>query len=166
MNDLESIPTADSGGHSAGTTKWLDLMPQQFPFRFVDRILEIDDSHVVTEYTFRKDEYFYRGHFPGLPITPGVILLEAMAQCALVLQGLYLLEKQFSLEDVIRFRMLFTDSKVEWRSVLLPGEKVIVRSELLAWRALRLKAAAVVYKESGAEVAIANLSGVAKWDVV
>ena len=166
MNDLECTPTAHFGGHSVDTTKWLDLMPQQVPFRFVDRILEIDDSHVITEYTFRNDEYFYRGHFPGLPITPGVILLEAMAQGALVLQGLYLLAKQFSFEDAIRFRTFFTDSKIEWRAVVLPGEKIIVQSRVLAWRALRLKAAAVMCKETGAEVATANLSGVAKWDVV
>lgn len=166
MNDLVCTSTAHSGGNSADTTKWLDLMPQQSPFRFVDRILEIDDSHVITEYTFRHDEYFYKGHFPDLPITPGVIMLEAMAQCAVVLQAVYLLAKQFSLEEVSRCRPLFSDSKVEWRAVLLPGEKVIVRSQLLAWRAQRIKAAAVMCKESGTEVATANLAGVIKWDVV
>lgn len=157
-NLIYTSPSAYSGD----TTKWLDLMPQQSPFRFVDRILEINESHVITEYTFRRDEYFYKGHFPDLPITPGVILLEAMAQCAVVLQGLYLLAKQFSLEDARHSRALFTDSKVEWRAVLPPGEKVIVRSQLLAWRARRIRAAAVMCKESGTEVASADLAGVVK----
>lgn len=60
----------------------LALLPQQEPFRFVDEILEVDDDHIVARYTFRPDADFYRGHFPGNPITPGVLLIEAMAQTA------------------------------------------------------------------------------------
>ena len=55
----------------------LALLPQQEPFRFVDEILEIDGEHVVSRYTFRPEADFYRGHFPGNPITPGVLLIEA-----------------------------------------------------------------------------------------
>jgi 3-hydroxyacyl-[acyl-carrier-protein] dehydratase len=53
----------------------LDLLPQQRPFRFVDEIVEVDEQRIVGRYTFREDEWFYAGHFPGRPITPGVILL-------------------------------------------------------------------------------------------
>ena len=51
----------------------LAMVPQQEPFRFIDEIVELDDDHIVATYTFREDQDFYRGHFPGNPVTPGVI---------------------------------------------------------------------------------------------
>ena len=82
---LAALPAA--AGDPAAADTWLltgarvlDLLPQQEPFRFVDEILEMDDDHIVARYTFRPDADFYRGHFPGNPITPGVLLIEAMAQ--------------------------------------------------------------------------------------
>ena len=68
----------------------LALVPQQEPFRFIDEIVELDDEHIVARYTFRPDADFYRGHFPGNPITPGVILTETMAQAGVVAFGIYL----------------------------------------------------------------------------
>ena len=68
----------------------LGMVPQQHPFRFIEDILELDEEHIVGVYRFQKNEYFYRGHFPGLPITPGVILIETMAQTGVVAFGLYL----------------------------------------------------------------------------
>ena len=56
----------------------LAALPQQEPFRFVDEILEIDEEHIVGSYRFRPEADFYRGHFPGNPVTPGVILIESM----------------------------------------------------------------------------------------
>ncbi len=58
----------------------LALVPQQEPFRFIDEIVSIDEEKIVGAYRFREDAFFYRGHFPGNPITPGVILIETMAQ--------------------------------------------------------------------------------------
>jgi 3-hydroxyacyl-[acyl-carrier-protein] dehydratase len=68
----------------------LALVPQRRPFRFIEEILELDEEHIVGAYRFRSDEYFYPGHFPGLPVTPGVILIETMAQTGVVAFGLYL----------------------------------------------------------------------------
>ncbi|MCK7510745.1 MAG: hypothetical protein MZV70_46225 [Desulfobacterales bacterium] len=72
----------------------LDLVPQQAPFRFIDEIISLDEQQIVGAYRFREDEYFYRGHFPGRPITPGVILIETMAQIGVVAFGMYLLACQ------------------------------------------------------------------------
>ena len=63
-----------------GPAEVLALLPQQEPFRFLDEILELDSDHIVARYTFRRDADFYRGHFPGNPLTPGVILVETIAQ--------------------------------------------------------------------------------------
>ena len=73
-----------------GPAEVLAALPQQAPFRFLDEIVELDDEHIVARYTFRDDEDFYRGHFPGNPLTPGVILVETMAQAGVVALGLYL----------------------------------------------------------------------------
>ena len=58
----------------------LARVPQAEPFRFIDQILEVDAERISASVRFREDADFYRGHFPGNPITPGVILVEAMAQ--------------------------------------------------------------------------------------
>ena len=69
----------------------LELVPQQDPFRFINKILSVNENEIVGQYTFKQDESFYAGHFPGNPVTPGVILLETMAQTGVVAFGLYLL---------------------------------------------------------------------------
>ena len=58
-----------------------DLIPQREPFLFVDRLVSCDGETAVGEYTFTEEKNgFFKGHFPGNPIVPGVILLESMAQ--------------------------------------------------------------------------------------
>ena len=62
----------------------LAAVPHAPPFRFIDEILELDDEHIVAAYRFPEDADYYRGHFPGNPIMPGVLMVEAMAQCGAV----------------------------------------------------------------------------------
>ena len=69
----------------------LSLVPQQYPFRFLDRILELDEQHIVGQYTFDPNLPFYQGHPGGS--TPETILVETMAQTAVVALGLYLIER-------------------------------------------------------------------------
>lgn len=56
------------------------VLPHRAPFLFLDRVLEVSEKHCIAERTFQADEPFFAGHFPGHPIVPGVILIEAMAQ--------------------------------------------------------------------------------------
>ena len=72
----------------------LALVPQREPFRFIDEIISLDEEQIIGAYRFREDEFFYRGHFPGHPITPGVILIETMAQIGATAFGIYLLACQ------------------------------------------------------------------------
>jgi len=90
--------------------KILHAVPQQPPFRFIDDVLALDEHRIVGTYRFREDEYFYQGHFPGHPVTPGVILLETMAQTGVVAFGIHLLMMSggMTLEEIGRFVTLFT----------------------------------------------------------
>lgn len=153
---MTEIGTAKVGVSASGL---LAMMPHGLQFLFLDEILEVDKTHVVARYRFREDEFFYPGHFPERPITPGVILLEAMCQCGMVAQGLYLLAQETSIENASRYRFLFTSSEVEWSEQVSPGTAVIMRSSLLVWRMRRIRARVKMFRESGALVAESVVSG-------
>lgn len=117
----------------------LDILPQKPPFRFLDHLVELEETRAVGEYTFRADEVFYAGHFPGNPVTPGVILLETMCQTGLVALGIHLLGLELPREEVERTITLFTDSEVEFQRVVRPGETVRVTAERIFWRRGKLR---------------------------
>ena len=72
-------------------------LPYRTPFLFVDELEEITNNGSKGYYQLKNDEYFYQGHFPDNPITPGVILIEIMAQIGLVCFGIYLSVRSLSL---------------------------------------------------------------------
>ena len=76
--------------------KIIQLLPYQAPFLFVYELISLSEHDAKGFYTFKKDEYFYQGHFKNNPITPGVILTEVMAQIGVVCLGIYLLRDQIS----------------------------------------------------------------------
>jgi 3-hydroxyacyl-[acyl-carrier-protein] dehydratase len=140
----------------------LELVPQQAPFRFIDEIISLDEEQIVGAYRFREDEFFYRGHFPGRPITPGVILIETMAQIGVVAYGMYLLACQrhvrpsqmkgplslFSLADGIEFK-----------GIVKPGERVIVKGRKIYMRRGALKVDISMERENGEVVCVGKLAG-------
>jgi 3-hydroxyacyl-[acyl-carrier-protein] dehydratase len=137
----------------------LAAIPQQHPFRFIDEILELGDDHIVAATTFRPDADFYRGHFPGNPITPGVILIEAMAQAGVVALGIHLLEREIGAEESAKYATLFTDAEVEFSGVVEPGTRVVTTGKLVFFRRRKLRAAVEMKREDGTLVASGTLSG-------
>lgn len=137
----------------------LDLLPQQPPFRFVDEILEVDDQHIVGRYTFRRDEWFYAGHFPGRPITPGVILLESMCQVGVVALGIYLFGLEHSVEEAREWTTLFVEAESEFLRSVLPGETVTIRGEKMFWRRHKLRCKVEMFAADGTRVAQTTASG-------
>lgn len=148
----EKIATSDM------RSRVLDILPQKPPFRFVDELVELTEDHVVGRYRFKNDEYFYAGHFPGNPTTPGVILVESMAQISVVALGIYLtlLEGQ-AVEDRLT---LFTECEIEFSAVVLPGSLVTVHGEKIYNRKGKLKSQARLVLEDGTVAASGFLAGV------
>lgn len=139
----------------------LEMVPQRPPFRFIEEILELDEDHIVGTYRFRSDEYFYAGHFPGLPVTPGVILIETMAQTGVVAFGLYLnllREKgKAQIDDPVT---LFTlAEQVEFSGVVRPGEFVRVTGRKVYFRGNQLKVNCAMTRSDGGEVCSGTLAG-------
>lgn len=142
------------------TEEVLDLIPQKHPFRFVDEILEVDDQHIVGQYRFHPDAFFYTGHFPGSPITPGVILIEAMAQVGVVAFGIYLLSKDLDAEDINKYITLFSDVQAEFFLPVYPGDLIICRAEKIFWRQKKLRCKVDAHNANGKLVASCVVSGI------
>ncbi len=136
----------------------LKQLPYQEPFLFVDRILHLDSESVEGTYTFRKDLDFYRGHFKGFPITPGVLLTECCAQIGLACLGLHILEgegTQISGGEGIGI----TESRMEFLQPVFPGETVRVVAEKQYFRFKKLKVSVKLFTESGSLACKGQLAG-------
>lgn len=142
----------------------LNHLPYKSSFRFVDHITELSSDGVIGDYTLREDSFFYRDHFEGNPVTPGVIITEIMAQIGLVVLGIYLLMKEneggFTAEEPM-FPLL-TSTEVSFHKMVLPGQKVIVTSEKEYFRFGKLKCYVEMHDSIGDIVAKGMFSGIVK----
>lgn len=138
----------------------LQLIPQQPPFRFIDRILELDETQIIAEYRFRPEEFYYAGHFPNHPLTPGVILLETMAQTGVVAHGIYLLALTVGPKEIGNYLSIFTDGVVEFCHPVLPGERVVCKAKKIFWRQKKLKSQVEMFNEMNQLVASCTVSGI------
>lgn len=137
----------------------LELVPQSHPFRFIDEIIELDQNQIKGKYTFKKDEYFYQGHFPGDPVTPGVILIETMAQTGVVAFGLYLTSLAFPQDNIRVWTTMFTDCKIEFYKPVFPGQTVIITGEKIFFRKMKLQTDVKMFSENNELLAAGTVSG-------
>jgi 3-hydroxyacyl-[acyl-carrier-protein] dehydratase len=108
-----------------------DYLPHRYPFLLVDRVLEITDGERIRGYkNVTVNEPFFNGHFPGHPIMPGVLIIEAMAQ----LSGVLAFEsKNRRPADGYTYYLAGTD-KARFRRPVVPGDQLIMESRILADR--------------------------------
>jgi len=100
----------------------LGLIPHRPPFLFVDEIVCETADGLVARRTWRPDEAFYRGHYPGAPITPGVLLCEAVFQAG----ALYLARSLAGRDAPAGIPLLVKISDVRFRSPVYPGDTVTI----------------------------------------
>ena len=103
----------------------MDILPHRPPFLFIDRIIELSDKHVVGMKNVSMNEPFFIGHFPGAPVMPGVLLVEAMAQCG----GVLVLNTVPDPENYLTYFMKM--EKVKFKQKVLPGDTLIFKAELI-----------------------------------
>lgn len=142
------------------TKQIIEYLPYQHPFLFVDALSEISMEGVTGHYTFRKDAYFYKGHFKNNPITPGVILTECMAQIGVVCLGIYM-HKDIISEDQLP-QIALTSSCMDFFLPVYPGEKVTVVSEKEVFRFNKLKCQVKLFNEKKELVCRGQISGMIK----
>ncbi|MCL2277522.1 MAG: 3-hydroxyacyl-ACP dehydratase FabZ [Treponema sp.] len=115
------------------------LLPHRDPFLFVDEIVEASKEKIIAKRVYAESEYFFKGHFPGYPVVPGVILVETMAQ-----SGGAGLRKLGALGDDALFFFATVD-KVKFRRQVRPGDEVRLEIENLRVSPKMIKQRGVAY---------------------
>ena len=135
-------------------------LPYTNPFLFVDRINMVGANAIEGCYTFKKDEFFYKGHFKEQPVTPGVILTECCAQIGLVCLGIHILNlEELNTGDL---QVALSSSEMQFLLPVFPQETVTVKSSKLFFRFNKLKCEVKMYNQRAQLVCKGVLSGMIK----
>lgn len=134
-------------------TQIMDILPHRYPFLLVDRVIELQRrQRIVAIKNVTINEPFFQGHFPGAPVMPGVLVLEAMAQVA----GILMYQE---VTDHATKLMFFTGlDKVRWRQPVFPGDTLRMELNVIRMKArfFKLRGEAFVDGQLVAEAEITS----------
>ncbi len=118
MSEPESPSVASS---ALGPEQILGLLPHRYPFLLIDRVLELTEDRVVALKNVTFNEPFFQGHFPGVPVFPGVLQIEAMAQA-----GGILASKSVQFDATTHVMLFMAIDAVKFRKAVTPGDQLII----------------------------------------
>ena len=108
------------------------ILPHRYPFLFVDRVLDIEPGKKITAIkNVSMDEPFFQGHFPGRPIMPGVLMVEAMAQAGGILVSKSRPDTGSDNDNMVYFMSI---EKAKFRKPVVPGDQLVLEVEALQTR--------------------------------
>lgn len=136
----------------------LEQLPYGPGFRFVDRLERVTDQEVIGYYHFSAEAAFYRDHFPQAPLTPGVLLVECMAQIGLVCLGIHLAGRPAQNKPAAA-PLVLTEAQVQYEQPVPPGETVRVTAQRVYWRLGKLKCKVALYRADGRRAVAGTLAG-------
>ncbi|MCB1044378.1 MAG: 3-hydroxyacyl-ACP dehydratase FabZ [Acidobacteria bacterium] len=140
--------------HKIDIVDIMKLLPHRYPLLLVDRIVEMEKAQrIVGLKNVTINEEFFQGHFPGRPVMPGVMIVEAMAQTG----GVLIMQEFDNIEDYVIFFMSI--DKVKFRRPVVPGDQLRMEVDVLYFRrkVCRLKGQAFVDGELVAEAEFASI---------
>jgi beta-hydroxyacyl-ACP dehydratase FabZ len=97
----------------------LGLLPHRYPFLLIDRVLEVSDDKVVALKNVSINEPYFQGHFPGVPVMPGVLQVEAMAQA-----GGILASRVVAFDPATHVMLFMAIDQVKFRKAVVPGDQL------------------------------------------
>ena len=118
----------------------MEILPHRYPFLLVDRIIELEPGKTVTALkNVTMNEPFFQGHFPGEPVMPGVLILEAMAQTGSILSCLS--------DNTMIGRLVYFAGvdKARFRRVVRPGDQLVLKLEMIKQKGKIIKMAGKAY---------------------
>ena len=139
LGSLHSATSEVMVGPQLDITQIEKILPHRYPFLLVDRVTELAETRAVGIKCVTINDYFFRGHFPGRPVMPGVLIIEAMAQVS----GIILLNKP---EQRGKLAYFMGVDQVKFRKPVVPGDVLVLEAELgkLRSRTGQVKARALV----------------------
>lgn len=110
-----------------------ELIPHREPFIFIDKVVSAESGLVVASKYIKKDEEYFKGHFPGNPLVPGVLIVESMAQTSGIACALYCKEQKNVPLKHSEAYFLSRISDVKFKYPVLPGDTLIIKSKVVQY---------------------------------